>query len=394
MMRLPCAVHMLGFVVLCTSTLAPRLAGQGGGSPPAPPATPATPAAQASDTTKAAPAGLKLSGFGEASYVYSNNAESGAIVGRLYDRYSQAFSLNALELIADRPYATNKIDAGVHANVIIGQNAAVIQSTGFSVGPNIDMSQLFVTLNLPTANGNGVQFRFGKMVTLMGLEVIETNQNPNWSLGNQFIYVENFTSTGLELDYKPSGKMSIALRVDNGWDRVVDTAGHLDFMGSLAFTPSGNTSITFVPFYGPQQEDTNAARYGLDVLFNQKVGKASFWFQGDYGKEKANANLPDPTRDAEWWAVGGWLAVDVSPTLNLAGRADYFDDKQGARTFTTYALPIVSEHKLWSLTGTFNIKAWPNTLIRPEIRYDHSSFTVFNGHGDQVSAALSATYSF
>jgi hypothetical protein len=326
--------------------------------------------------------------------VYVNNPVNGMVLGRLYDRYANAFSLNALKLVADKPYDSKKIDAGVHADVILGQNAAVLQSTGLSLGPDADMTQLFVTLNLPTSNGNGVQLRVGKMVTLMGLEVIESPSNPNWSLGNQFIYVENFTSTGVELDYKPSGVVSIALRVDNGWDRVVDTAGHLDFMGSIGFTPSANTSLSLVPYYGPQQEDTNAARYGLSVLFNQKAGKASLWIQGDYGKEKANDNLPDPTRDAEWWAVGGWLAVDVSSDLNLAFRADYMDDKQAARTFAAFALPIVAEHKLWSLTGTFNVKHWPNVLIRPEVRYDHSSFTVFDGHGDQVSAAISVAYLF
>src|SRR5437870_13875149 len=36
--------------------------------------------------------------------------------------------------------------------------------------------------------------------TLLGLEVIETYANPNWSEGNQFIYVENFTALGVSVE--------------------------------------------------------------------------------------------------------------------------------------------------------------------------------------------------
>ncbi|HUK20830.1 MAG TPA: outer membrane beta-barrel protein [Gemmatimonadales bacterium] len=360
---------------------------------------PAPAAAAAAPTTF--PLGIKLGGFGEASYVYSNNAAEGVIVGRLYDRYSQSFSLNGIEFIADRPYATNKVDAGVHSNFIIGQNAAVLYSTGLQIGQNIDITQLFVTLNLPTANGNGIQFKFGKMVTLMGLEVIETTANPNWSLGNQFIYLENFTSTGIEMDYKASGAVSFAIRLDNGWDRVVDTTGHKSVMGSLALSGK-NTTLNLVPYYGPEQDGSSAARYGIDALFNQKIGsKTSVWIQGDYGTEKANYALPDSTKDATWWGIGGWIAQDLSPTLNLALRGDYISDNQGARTAGAFGLTSVftpgfpyEAHVLWSATGTLNVKTFPNVLLRPEVRYDHSKFQVFNGEFEQFSVAFSAAYSF
>src|SRR5579862_1737310 len=86
---------------------------QSAAAPPPPPPPPAAP---------------KFTGYAEASYVYSNEAEQGAIVGRLYDRYSNAFELNQFELIADRPVNTAKLDAGVHVNAIVGQNATLLHS--------------------------------------------------------------------------------------------------------------------------------------------------------------------------------------------------------------------------------------------------------------------------
>src|SRR5256885_8049229 len=56
------------------------------------------------------------------------------------------------------------------------------------------------TLNVPTASGNGLQFKLGRIPTLLGLEVIETYANPNWSEGNQFIYVENLDRKSTRLN--------------------------------------------------------------------------------------------------------------------------------------------------------------------------------------------------
>ena len=368
------------------------------GAVAAPLAGQAPPAAPAPAPAPAPPPSFKLSGYVEASYAYSTEAvPPNTILGRLYDRYSNAFTLNALKLTADRPFDAKKVDAGVHADVLLGQNAEVLHSSGsgasgFNVGTDGEITQLYVTLNLPTANGNGIQFKAGKFVTMMGLEVIEDVVNPNWSEGNQFIYVENFTATGLELDYKFSSSADIELRIDNGWDRVVVTNGNKDFMGRLGLT-SANTALGIVGYVGAQEPNSNASRYGIDVLLNQKMGsKASVWIQGDWGKEKANAALPDPTQDATWWAVGGWLAVDLSPKVNFAGRADYLNDAQTARTSGAFGLLSTDAHKLWSLTGTLNVKSWPNALVRPEVRYDHSSFQVFNGKDGQVSFALSVAY--
>ncbi len=350
----------------------------------------------AAPTAAASPlAGLKLSGYAEASYAYSGRAIGNTIVGHLYDRYSNQFTLNALKLVLDRPFATDKWDAGVHADALIGQNAPVLQSTGFSLGTNGDITQLYVTLNVPTPNGNGLQFKAGKFVTLMGLEVIEDVVNPNWSEGNQFIYVENFTHTGIEADYKFSKSVDAELRLCNGWDRVVDDSGHKDVMGRLGVTPGPSTSVGVVGYYGAEQVVSDAKRYGVNVVLNQRVGTASVWIQGDYGKEEANAALPDPQRDAEWWALGGWLAYDVTPKLGVALRGDYLDDHQGARTTAAFGLPAGGlRHKLWSTTGTLNVRTWPSVLVRPELRYDHSNLTPFDGKQSQVTLALSVAYMY
>ena len=343
-------------------------------------------------------AGFKLSGFAEASYAYSGRSLGDtAIVGRLYDRLQNRFTLNALAVVLDRPYDPAKLSAGFHTELLVGQDATVIQSNGLFAGAGtpvpVDVPHLYVTLNVPTASGNGLQLKVGRIPTLLGLEVIETYANPNWSEGNQFIYVENFTALGVSVETKFNNHLDAQFRVINGWDQVSDNNRRKSLMGRVGIYPDAATSLGIVGFWGPEEAGINGAnRYGIEGLLSRKLGKAAVWVQGDYGKEQANAALPDPTQDAQWWALGGWVTYDFSTSLGLALRGDYVNDQDGARTNGVFGFPANTGQKFGSGTATLNIRAWPDAVVRPELRYDRSTLAAFAGKKDQVTFALAVAY--
>ena len=375
------------------------LRAQSGASPPAPADTaakkpdPPPPPVNHLETTFA---GFKLTGFAVGSYSYSGHSAGGTtIVGRLYDRLQNRFMLNALGVVLDKPYDPAKFSAGFHTEVLVGQDATAIQSDGgsFNLGPQGDIPHLYVTLNVPTSSGNGLQFKVGRIPTLLGLEVIETVANPNWSEGNQFIYVENFTATGLSVETKFNDHVDAQFRVINGWDQVVDNNTHKSLMGRVGIYPDALTSLGIVGFWGPEEPNNNTAnRSGVEGLFWRKLGSAQVWIQGDYGQEQANAALPIPTRDAKWWALGAWVTNDFSPTLGLALRGDYVNDQNGARTNNVMGFPANTGQKFGSGTATLNIKAWPSAVLRPEVRYDRSTLGAFNGKKDQITVAIALAY--
>jgi hypothetical protein len=341
------------------------------------------------------PADLKVSGFAEASYVGATNAAGDVIVGRLYDRFHDQFTLNAFALTLDKAHDAAKRSAGFHMEVLFGQNAAVVQSGGLNLGSQGDIPQLYATLNLPTANGHGVQIKFGRVPTLLGLEVIEATLNPNWSEGLQFIYVENFTNTGLSVETKLSPKVDMQLRIFNGWDMVRDNNRGKSLMGRVGLYPDANSSLSLLAFYGPEQGGNGeATRAGGEVLAWRKLGKGQLWLQGDVGREEQNAALADPTQDASWWALGAWFTYDLTPTVSAAIRGDYLNDGNGARTSGVLGFPANTGHDLSSLTATLNIRTWPGALVRPELRYDHSSLASFGGEASQISVALAVAYLF
>lgn len=354
----------------------------------------ATAEAAAANHVETLLSGFKLSGYAEASYSYSTQPSGAAIVGRIFDRMQDQAALNGLVLVLDKPYDASKLSAGFHSEIIFGQNASVIKSAGFSLGDQGDIPHLYATINIPTPNGNGLQLKFGRMVTLMGLEVIEDVVNPNWSEGYQFIYAENFTALGLSAEYKFNNYLDAQLRVNNGWDVVQDNNSRKSFMGRFGIYPDALTAISLVGYFGPEQAvDSTADRYGVNVVLNRKFGaRTSIWLQGDYGQEQANAALPDPTKDAKWWAMGGWLTYDFSPKIGVGLRGDYFDDRDGARTSGFLGFPANTGLKVGSGTLTLNIRAWPQVLLRPEIRYDRSDLTAFNGKKDQATFSISTAY--
>ena len=339
--------------------------------------------------------GLDVSGYVESGFHVSNHANAGAIAGRLYERSSNQFALNAVALTLDRPIAPERLGAGFRADVVVGQNAAMLKSSGFNLGPHADVYQLFTTVNIPTANGEGVQVRIGRMATFMGVEVIETPLNPNLSIGNEFIFVENFTQTGVSVEHRFNRFVDAQFRVLNGWDQVQDLNDRLSYMLRVGFAPDAQTSIAVEGFVGPEQPNDNVAlRTGAELLVRRTVGRLTTWLQGDVGREQRNAALPDSTRDATWWAASSWFVLEATPSLGVALRADYLHDRPAAPPAAASGPWGAPGHGWSRAAATLNMRHIPGILFRPEVRYDWSNQAVFATHRQQMTVGLSAAYLF
>ncbi|HET8625028.1 MAG TPA: outer membrane beta-barrel protein [Gemmatimonadales bacterium] len=340
---------------------------------------------------------LAITGYVTASYTYSTGNVGSSLVGRFYDRFHDQAAFNAAKVVLEMPPATDKLDAGFRADFLFGQNAAVTKSLGLNLGEHGDLIQGYAVVNVPlSSEGTYVQFKVGKMATLMGLEVIEDVVNPNLSVANQFIYLENFTNTGLRVDVKPSPSLDFQVAVINGWDVVEDNNTRKSFMGRLGIAATPTTTIGLLGFFGPEQPDATTNRYGAEVLLSQKLagGRGAVYLQGDYGEDE---ELVGPDENAKWWGLGIWGTYDLTPDIGLALRGDYIDDKNGARTSGVLGFPANSGNKFGSVTATLNIKAIRGALIRPEIRYDRSNLDVYDDEDPsqgQISFGLGASYTF
>lgn len=349
----------------------------------------------------------KFSGYVSSSYLYNFNRDK-TVNGREFDTDHNEFMLNKLKLVFEKPvdYSATNWAVGYRADLIFGEDAKAIQPIkGPTLGDAGDYEQIYGTVNIPV--GRGLQVSAGRMVTLMGLEVIEETANPNWSEGNQFIFAENATSTGAQLSYKWTDKIDTQVRVINGWDVVKDNNNALSYMGRIGYAINDRTSVALVGYGGPEEQDNSRSwRKGVDLLFSYKITpKLTATLQGDYGQEDANAALPKPNHDAQWLAGGAWLTYDFNDCVGIAIRGDYFHDKDGARTSGSplnAPFPVNTGQDLTSLTATLNIKPMKNLQVRPELRWDHSDLGIgafgdkngSTGRKNQVTALLGVAFLF
>lgn len=351
-------------------------------------------AAQIPDTTQAA---VKLTGYVTASYFYAAKPTGRTIVGRLYDRFHDQFNMNAARLTLSKAVATDKLDAGFQVDALFGQNAAPLQSLGLKLGDQGDLPQAFVSLNVPTGGGNYVQFKGGKMWTLLDVEVVDEVLNPNFSHGYEYSYLTNFTNTGLGVDAKFSPTIDAEFRLINGWDVVEDNNTAKSFMGRVGITSSDRVALAFLGYYGPEQTgNVGNKRYGGEFVGTFKpASTTTIYAQFDAGGEQG---IAAGGGDAAWWGAGVWGVLDLDPKVTLALRGDYMNDADGVRTSGVLGFPVAPSRRIASGTVTVNVKSWSHALVRPELRVEHSTRDDFGNPGSlsptQVTIGLALSYMF
>jgi hypothetical protein len=336
---------------------------------------------------------ITISGYTTVSYSYASQPNGSRITGRLYDRLHDQMMLNAARLTFAKAPAPEKLAAGFQVDLLFGQNAPQIRSAGLSLGDHGDLPQAFVSLNVPAGEGRYVRFSAGKRWTLMDIEYVDEILNPNFSHGYAYIYVSDFTDTGLSLDAHLSSKAELGFRIINGWDVVEDNNTRKSFMGRLALTPSDRVALSFVGYLGPEQSGNgNDNRYGAQLIGTfQPAATAAVYTQLDVGGEEG---LGASGGKASWWSGGVWAVVDVLPKASLALRGEYLNDADGVRTSGVFGFAAEASRKLASGTATLNIKTWEHALLRPEVRIERSNRDDFGGQRTQMTAGLAASFIF
>lgn len=326
---------------------------------------------------------LRVSGFVEAAYAGSTRPAGGRITGNLYLSRHDTFALNAALLKVERSAPSDRAGTGFVVEAMAGDHATHIRAAGLDLGPTADVVQAYGTLSLP---GSGVVVSAGKMATMLGNEVIESASNPNLSVGSQYVLLENFTDTGVDVAWAGAQGWSARARLVNGWDVVVDNNRRRTVFGRVGWS-GGGRNVALFAYSGVEQPDSiGGRRSGAELLASATLGAASVTLQLDAGREE--------TPDADWRAAGLWVRVPVRTAMDLTLRGDALDDADGARTSGAMGLPVNDGQTLLSLTATLGIRTVPGALVRPELRYDRSDLPVFDGHREQWTYALGAAFSF
>jgi len=361
--------------------------------------------------------GLKLSGFVDIAYTHNfNNPASDLNQLHIFDTNANAFMPHLAQLVFERPADAggSLLDrAGFRARLNFGLDSRVTRArTNFQTGTTnneVDFQEMYAQYIIPI--GNGLDVKFGKINTLIGYELINSWENPNFSRSFMFGLGQAFTTTGIRFSYQFNPVVLATFGVVNGWDNVDDNNRGKTIEWLVALTPHPRFGLSWYGSYGPEQAnrqfgDTasggppgnpSAKRFANGLIFTAKIlDQTTVVLEPYYVNETNNpavAANPALKANARWDGIAAYAIHDFSDQWSFRLRGEIFEDAGGARTCggtfnnaggtntcfgatnTATATPVAQT--LWELTPTLQFKPVPSLITRLEFRYDKSNKNVF-----------------
>ena len=341
---------------------------------------------------------VRMGGYFDVSFQYNlNRPNTQANALRVFDNEdNNGFNVHLAELDFDAT-ASAPGDAGFRLDLAFGTDArkfhsfdkADILAGGVPNDRQFDLQQAYIDYIAPV--GNGITFKFGKMVTPFGFEVIESQENWNASRSYNFGYGIPFTHTGMMASYKFFDNWTLTGHAVNGWDTMQDNNDGKTFILQSSWTPLKWLTWNVVGSVGNERTFTDRVTTdGTDVTQNNDSDvrytahtnllltpweKWSFGLDATLGREESatvkvapGTGVPNG-RDAIWYGAAGYVKWNFLKNWYVAGRVEYFNDRGGSRT----GIP----QKLWSGTATVSWTLAAPMEIRFEYRHDGSSENPF-----------------
>lgn len=308
----------------------------------------------------------KISGSIDGYYGLDFEHPAGRQAGlRVFDNYTNQFSLNLAELVIKRNPDTS---TRLGYDLTLGYGNAMHVVNGLEPGGESfaqNVKEAYVSYLAPI--GSGLQVDFGKFVTPAGAEVIESAPGWNYSRSLLFGFAIPFYHFGLRAAYSFNPKVTLTGYLVNGWNNIVAVNTGKTYGFSLALAPTSKVSITQNYLGGPQMPNTNSHwRHLSDTVVQFNVTpKLALLENFDYG---AGDMIPG-VNSVKWTGIATYARYAFNSRYAFAARYEYYDDQNG---FTTGTAQHIQEYTL-TLERTF-----AHSLIsRLEFRRDMSDVPFF-----------------
>jgi outer membrane murein-binding lipoprotein Lpp len=339
-------------------------------------AAPAAPAATTPPASKPSVAttlfdSTAISGYVDGYYGYDANHPADRQAGlRVFDNYTNQFSLNLAKLVISRTPDASTSRLGYNLSFGYGNAINVVNGSesAAALGGSFDRNVEQAYLSYLAPIGKGLQLDFGKFVTPAGAEVIESNANWNYSRGILFGYAIPFYHFGLRAAYPLNPKVTLTGFLVNAWNDVVAPNTGRTYGFSLAWAPSSKVSVTQNYLGGPQMLDTNSHWRNLtDTVIQFNVTpKLSLLENFDWG---GGDMIVNQANSVHWVGIATYARYAFNDAYAFAVRYEYYDDHDG---FTTGTAQHIHEY-----TATLERTFAQHLVARLEFRRDMSNTPFF-----------------
>jgi len=313
-----------------------------------------------------------------------NNQFINGTPSRAFDVNSEMFSLNYAEIAVEQKASP----VGYRFDFGFGDTARITNSAEPSTTDLQHIQQAFVTVKK-----DNMSVDFGKFVTPLGAEVIETKDNWNYSRSLLFTYAIPLYHFGVRTTFAASDKATFAAYLVNGWNNVRDNNTSKSVGLMVTLKPSDKLTLTENYLGGNESPiDGDNARHMFDSIATFTMSpKFSAMANYDYGFDTLFA------AKRMWQGIAGYGKISFTGKdtgLKLVPRYEYFYDKNGA---TTSIAQTIQEGTL-----TFQMVSKDAGTFWAEYRRDWSDQAAFLNNRDatpvssknQDTVVIGYTYSF
>ena len=345
--------------------------------------------------------GVTLSGLADVYYGYNANHPSAGTYTEPFTNRVDRFGLNLFEVQLDKP-VDKSTPLGFRLALGFGDTMNAINGTSNTAGDGTNSATQYMKegyLSYFAPVGKGLQLDFGKFVTSAGAEVIETNQNWNYTRGLLFYYAIPYYHFGVRAKYIFNEKWSITGFATNGWNNVVATNSGKTGGLSLAWNATKKVTLTETYLVGPRDlagigDNGSWNNLSDTVLAYTPTAKLSLQAVLDYDHQGIDnqlaAALGTSKTGTDYTGAGVFVKYAFNPKVAVAGRYEYLNDHDGLAFFAGGApAPALHNHPQ-EFTATLERKFAGHLTSRLEYRHDESNRNIFeNGGGKGTPSFVS-----
>ena len=326
-----------------------------------------------------------LSGYVDTSAIWKPGKGNAPIAGRAFDGATSkldGFNLNVVKLQLEKPLDEGQWSAGYQVGLLFGPDAVNYNNSMGALGAgDVGVKDAYVSLRVPV--GNGIDLKIGTFTTVVGYEVFESGNNPNFSRSYGW-QLEPTQHTGVLASYRAAEWLALSAGIANTWNsginaratrgvRVADesektymASATITAPKSLGFLADATVYAAIVDGLAGNVFDTTTYYAGITLptpLEGLALGAAYDYRQdGLTGTAKNRA-----------YAIAGYVSYQAQEKMKLNARVDYTNGDDNTWFDSTKAGGKKGKrNELLGVTATVDYSLWANVLSRAEVRWDHS----------------------
>ena len=337
------------------------------------------------------PAGLTFSGYVEAYYTHDFTAPKTAQErpGFLYN-HKRNREVNVNLAFIKGAYSTDRVRANLAIQV--GTYAQYNYAAEQGLMKNIFEANAGVKLS----KKRDLWLDAGIFSSHIGFE--SAISKDCWTLTRSLV-AENspYYLAGAKLTYNtPNGKWTLLGSVLNGWQRIAKLPGYSgpSFSTQVQFKPTANLVLNWSSFLGSDRPDSlkQTRFYNNIYAIVNPTGKVSAILGFDIGADRKPVD-PDGRRVGTgsyiWYAPVAIVRYSLSDIVKLAGRVEYYDDKNGV----IIATGTPNGFKTWGYSLNFDYFILSTALFRVEGKVYNSQDAIFEtaSRASKTNASLTTS---